>query len=156
MGLVLMGDERRDILRLAYVKKMKRFRYRHLKPKPRMTDGTAVAKRDRALMQLGFASYRDYLRSHTWATVREETVRRQPKCAICGDRAQCVHHLDYSKLTLAGKKPWKLVALCNQCHTRVEFRADGTKRNFEGVVKKTKQLLRKAGVWERYTKRGQQ
>jgi hypothetical protein len=75
-----------------------------------------------------------------------------PLCEACGSTGQCVHHLDYSKLSLLGKKPWKLVVLCNDCHKRIEFKEDGSKRNFKGVIDRTKTILIRRGRWDFHKK----
>ena len=111
---------------------------------------TMSFKRDKVLFKLGFASYRDYLKSALWKGIRAAKLADEPACELCGCAASQVHHLDYSHSCLIGKKPWKLVCVCDQCHRKVEYRADGSKRNFEAAMKKTRELLRKQGAWEKH------
>jgi 5-methylcytosine-specific restriction endonuclease McrA len=130
-------------------------RFRHLKKKPVTKTKklcSAASKRERALMQLGFVDYRAYLRSPLWKAIRDHVIEIEPRCELCGDKSQCVHHIDYSKLCLIGKKLWKLVSLCNQCHRDIEFLEDGTKRNFEAASKRTRKLLIKNNAWEKHKK----
>lgn len=109
---------------------------------PRPGNESAYNQRDKVLMRLGFASYRDYLRSALWKELREEKLAANARCEICGDKAQIVHHISYRRNSLAGKHLGGLVSLCNRCHCRVELREDGTKRGFEATLKKTKRLLK--------------
>lgn len=129
--------------------------FRYLKRRgPRCAKHDGYKKRDEVLFRLGFASYRDYLRSNAWKAIREAKLAIDPQCEICGDKAQQVHHISYRKNTLTGKNPRGLVSVCESCHTKIEKRPDGTKRNFEAAFKTTKRMLKKVGKWEAHTKRG--
>lgn len=115
----------------------------------------AYEGRDKVLFRMGFASYREYLKSDLWAAVRTAVLSAQPLCEICNAPASCLHHLSYRVLCLKGKCPYHLVSLCSQCHHRIEFCHDGKKRSFEAANKQVKKLLRKTGNWTRHTRRGQ-
>lgn len=106
------------------------------------------AKRDEVLFRLGFASYQDYLRSPLWAGIRTAKLEATPRCECCGDKAQQVHHMTYTRSVLDGKRPHQLVCVCESCHVKIEFAEDGSKRSFEAGMKKAKRMLKKAGNWE--------
>lgn len=123
-------------------------RYRHLK---RGSSGSVWRKRDRRLMKLGFASYRDYLHSPLWKAIRSAKLELTPKCELCeASRATQVHHLRYSLRCLKGIDPLPLVSACPTCHEKVEFTAGGKKRGFLATRKATKRLLMLRGNWEQH------
>lgn len=112
-------------------------------------------KRDAILKRLGFLSYRDYLNSKDWKAIRIAVLATTDACEICRcAKASQVHHLAYNRAALTGRDRTKLVALCGECHRRVEFRQDGGKRGFEAMRKTTKKLLKKTGRWEMHLKDG--
>jgi hypothetical protein len=121
-------------------------RYRHLIRKHRLT---TPDKRAKTLGRLGFASYRDYLKSPLWKLIRAAKLDLDPVCEVCGQtKANAVHHLRYNENTLRGKDSTALVSVCSGCHREIEFKEDGTKRTYEAAMKLTKKLLRKRGRWE--------
>jgi hypothetical protein len=131
-----------------------RFRYRHLK-RGRAT--TTDKKRDKLLWRMGFASYRDYLRSPLWKAIRWAVLDGTPTCEICGEsKAQQVHHIRYTEAALKGTPRGRksLVAICAGCHHKIEFKQDGSKRTYEAAAKVTRRLLRKAGLWSNHVSHG--
>lgn len=55
-----------------------------------------------------------------WRHTRTRYLRHHPDCAVCGDRATQVHHLDgQGPLAPAGHAPDNLQALCHSCHSRI-------------------------------------
>ncbi len=91
--------------------------------------GTAwYATRNRALSILGLSSYREYLASPRWATIRARVYSRsRGVCEVCRTaRASQVHHRSYSTRVLLGHSIKPLVAVCRSCHEKVEFK-DGKK-----------------------------
>jgi hypothetical protein len=88
------------------------------------------AARDRELRRLGFGSYRDYLASDLWKGIRQRILARHPRCFLCGDTAEQVHHGSYKRAALTGKDLRTLFSLCRACHESIEFRpSDGAKLN---------------------------
>jgi len=77
-----------------------------------------TGQRDKDLEIMGFASYRAYLDSTLWQTIRRKRLDATPLCAKCGDTADTVHHADYRLTTLKGHNPLSLICLCRACHTR--------------------------------------
>jgi hypothetical protein len=79
--------------------------------------------RDKVLLRMGFASYREYLNSDLWQSIRDRVLSENKKCRCCKvNDSQCVHHHDYKQHTLKGKTLRGLVALCNECHVEIEYR----------------------------------
>ena len=99
--------------------------------------------RDKRLFKMGFASYRDYLHSSAWKAIRGAKLAVCPRCEICGDKAQCVHHQSYNKKTLVGLNEKGLVSLCNSCHKKAEFGPDGKMRGFERTKRWVKKKVRR-------------
>lgn len=83
--------------------------------------------------------YDDYLNSPIWFLLREVALFRDGfSCRVCGNKAECVHHIDYDVDTLYGKNMSGLISLCNSCHNKVEFSDSGQKIN--DIVEKKKHL----------------
>lgn len=111
---------------------------------------SAYERRDSLLKQLNLAvSYAEYLESDLWKFIRTAVFGAAGgKCKLCGSEASEVHHLKYDRNTLTGKplflKPPRalrhLVALCRECHVRVEFTPAGIKRDFYAARKRFFQL----------------
>jgi hypothetical protein len=113
---------------------------------------SAYGKRDQVLFRMGFASYCDYLRSPAWKAIREAKIAIDPRCEICGDKSQQVHHLAYNRQVLSGRDPRKLMCVCAGCHRRIEFTAKGKKRTFAASLRTAKRLLISVGRWEEHKK----
>ena len=84
------------------------------------------------LLVLGFKSYKAYLRSALWASIRSHVL--VGLCCLCGSPSQHAHHLGYSLETLRGDDISKIVPLCEKCHYEVEFKSDGLKRTFSEML----------------------
>jgi 5-methylcytosine-specific restriction endonuclease McrA len=122
------------------------------------------ADRNSLLLRLGYASYPEYLKSQTWATIRKlVAIRFHHQCPICHSPAKKnhIHHLNYNEDTLLGENLFALVLLCEECHKAVEFFPDGTKRPLASAnaeyyrllkadrPKKSIRKLRKSGWFKR-------
>lgn len=78
------------------------------------------SERQRVLELLGYNSYRDYLLSPLWKSIRDKVLRG--KCVICDKTdASQVHHRNYLYETLAGQCLDQLIPLCGKCHRKIEF-----------------------------------
>lgn len=74
------------------------------------------------LRRLGFGSYKEYLASDLWASIRKRVLTAgKGKCRACGCTAQCVHHKKYGMAEMSGKDISYLVPLCHKCHSEIEF-----------------------------------
>lgn len=97
---------------------------------PWKKDHSQYWKRDKIVAKIGFASYRDYLRSELWTGIRDRVLSQAKKCRCCKESApQCVHHHTYTKQNLSGRTLANLVALCNECHRAIEY--NGRKKRQE-------------------------
>jgi hypothetical protein len=102
-------------------------------------------RRNRFLKVLGFNSYRHYLNSEMWKTIRMMVLARDEyKCTVasCDSRACDVHHNSYEMNVLIGKDLRQLVSLCRKHHREAEFTESNKKRKLEDV----RSVLKSAGV----------
>lgn len=78
------------------------------------------------MRRLGFASYRDYLRSPHWLGLRRTyRVSSLPQVCVCGDEDVQLHHLTYERV--GAERLTDLTPLCRGCHALVhvlEYRGD--------------------------------
>ena len=104
--------------------------------------GPPVESRSSVLRSLGFDCYKTYLRSKLWWGIRELVLSREAyQCQGCGRGAECVHHRQYDKATMAGDTIGHLVAFCHSCHGKVEFKANHVKRLGREVDKMCRKLI---------------
>jgi hypothetical protein len=82
------------------------------------------AERNAILLQLGFPSYRAYLKSHLWADIRQRVLASGQLCG-CENKARQVHHRLYTVENLSGLSLYGLVPVCRYCHRRAEIAASG-------------------------------
>lgn len=100
-------------------------------------------KRDGILMTMGFWSYRRYLRSDLWASIKAAKMDSAGwKCELCGESAQCIHHTSYSKKTLTGKNLRGMLAICRACHYHVEHDENGRKLCLIESREKSRRIFR--------------
>jgi hypothetical protein len=103
----------------------------------------AYKARDKALKELGFKTYREYLLSDLWKSIRNARLAMGDSCSCCDGKAEVVHHDTYYKKLLMGDEQSikkDLYPLCNSCHYRVEF--DGArKRSCGEAVRAFRRML---------------
>lgn len=93
-------------------------------------------KRDKVLFKMGFASYKDYLRSNLWASIRARVLSLYKKCGCCREfKPQCVHHHNYKPATMKGNSIKGLVALCNACHVAIEYKGHVKRQDEESITR---------------------
>ncbi len=65
---------------------------------------------------VGYPTYKEYLQSDHWKSIRLELNRRWPDicCLTCGDRNYQVHHITYE--WIGYEKLSDLIPLCPHCH----------------------------------------
>lgn len=86
------------------------------------------------LLEMGFATYADYLKSHLWASIKRQVMdKAKGKCRLCRKEAEVVHHRRYDRDVMEGKRNCHLIALCRSCHHIVEFNQNGQKRTSRGA-----------------------
>lgn len=88
-------------------------------------NGEAYYSRNLILKEIGFDSYKDYLKSNLWKNIRQEVLTRDKNnCQICGCHGTQVHHSRYHKNDLLGNNLKFLHCLCGECHHKIEFKED--------------------------------
>jgi len=113
----------------------------------------AYERRNRELRQLGFATYKDFLRSDLWKQTRAKVLAGFSKCLLCGQPSTQVHHMSYDTATLLGIRLYRCIALCEPCHKNIEF-DDGKKLTLCQANVKLSALLKlteKGRNWLRYS-----
>ncbi len=106
----------------------------------------AYSIRNKALAEIGFATYAAYLASPLWKEIRAKRLAISSQCSCCEEQAAIVHHDFYYKKLLLGDEisvARDLYPLCNGCHRRVEF--DGKRKRSAGeAVREFRRMLFKA------------
>lgn len=70
----------------------------------------------------GFRSYRHYMQSPLWKSIRERVLARDEyRCFACLGVADQVHHESYGDVTIRGEKIDRLKSVCAPCHRKIEF-----------------------------------
>ena len=89
-----------------------------------------------ALYRINKKSYKDFLDSSQWAEKRNEVLRKQKECQLCGEKNESgffplsVHHIEYKENLLEGP----FAVLCEQCHELFRYVAlDNGKYLFERI-----------------------
>ncbi len=119
-------------------------------PPPKITSGTeSIPARVR---KLGYASYRDYLKSEHWQSFRKKMREKYGglRCEFC--EASGILHLHHRTYKRLGKE-WlgDVVLICENCHNLVHSKARqpkvtlwrATKKIRRYVTKKTKRKAKK-------------
>lgn len=63
----------------------------------------------------------NFLKSKRWITLRNQHLKRESCCALCGSEdGLTVHHILYRRFYSKHKlDAWNLVTLCRSCHWKV-------------------------------------
>lgn len=102
-------------------------------------------ERTGVLNKIGFDSYREYLLSKLWKSIRKRVFKGKPQCSVCRlDPITQVHHVNYSEAVLLGKDRQGLTPICGACHEIGEFYTDGTKTNLKSCNQRLKVYRSKA------------
>ena len=83
--------------------------------------------RNELLLAFGYRTYKQYLKSHEWASIRSQVFAEYEYCICCDSRAQVVHHVRYDSATLLGVHRLNLAPLCHRCHEAMEIDECGNK-----------------------------
>ncbi len=106
------------------------------------------------LKELGFKTYKQYLRSDLWQNVREKVFRLNGRqCWCCTKKAKVIHHLKYTKRSLTGKSVDNLVPLCRKCHYKIHFKKNGAKRSTNESLHVFKSIKRNISKKEQRVRR---
>lgn len=86
----------------------------------------AYVWRNIILKDLGFDSYKDYLASDCWRSIRSRALKKNGgQCVSCDKKATQVHHGNYERETLAGGCIKHLYPVCRSCHKNAEIGKGG-------------------------------
>lgn len=97
---------------------------------------TPYMNRDVFLYSLGFDSYKEYLASDLWKSIRERVyAKRGRQCTLCWRVARYLHHQSYAPAVLLGEDINPILPICYICHNLVEIDASGRKRPMGEVHK---------------------
>jgi len=76
--------------------------------------------REQSLKTLGFRTYKEYLNSNLWKTLKVRLIGQL--CQICKvEKAYTFHHVTYSIPAMIGELPDQLIPICKRCHYAGEF-----------------------------------
>lgn len=73
------------------------------------------------LKELGYKSYKEYLQSQDWKSIRDNILKESPNCILCENKAVLLHHTKYDISALLGLRKHVLASLCYHCHEKIEF-----------------------------------
>lgn len=122
-----------------------RIKYLRAQQKPTVKKHSGYTRRNERLPGVGYADYREYLKSEQWQAIRAVKLKKFPQCLVCDKAASQVHHLDYSEKTLLGLCLRSLVTLCDSCHERIEVTTEGEKRRLCDANAELRKLASAAG-----------
>lgn len=92
-------------------------------------------QRNELLRRLNLGSYKTYLKSNLWASIRRTKLAKNLNCHACGAPATQVHHGKYTALNLLGHADDHLFSVCAPCHFAAEFSESGRKQNVHRATK---------------------
>lgn len=91
---------------------------------------------------------KDYVRlinCHKWRKLRNEQLKRNPLCQICGDIATEVHHLkpieserEFDRMETLAYDPSNLQSLCHKCHSDIHISMKKHKKQTNNELNKKK------------------
>jgi hypothetical protein len=96
----------------------------------------AYAERNAIIQQLGFSSYKVYLQSELWKSIRRQILLPHTRCRSCGKKATTLHHSRYKLEDMNGKCLTYLLPVCQGCHHKAEFNKKGEKIGVERATNK--------------------
>ncbi len=113
---------------------------------------TKYTYRNLYLSDLGYSSYKEYLKSDDWKKIRDRKLKKWPECILCGKKAEVVHHVKYDPAALLGLRAHVLASLCHRCHESIEIQ-DGAKCSLEAANRKLFIEARKNSVGKAWCQR---
>ena len=94
------------------------------------------------LERMGFRTFRAYLKSDLWKSIRVRVLEWSPLCQSCfKKKATQVHHRSYDPATLKGDELRSLTALCARCH-RLAERPDEKQAAYDRLQNANKRITR--------------
>lgn len=77
---------------------------------------TEYKERNKILKDNNLGTYKEYIVSDQWKTIRSNKIKHTNYCEICGSKTYLnVHHLEYSCIGQLNTN--YLITLCHNCHT---------------------------------------
>lgn len=108
------------------------------------------------LERMGFRSYRAYLKSELWKSIRSRVLGEKPICEACAKRkATQVHHRSYDPATLKGENVNSLSAICSRCHRKGERPFDKLQHSSDRMERAGKVAVKRHKVAAARVKQGQ-
>ncbi len=114
----------------------------------------AYRKRNKVLRAMGFESYKAYLASDLWASIRAFKLQRDPFCYACFNGANQVHHKKYTVDNLLGLTIGNLVSVCRRCHELAEFHRSGGKMSVNAASNKLRRMRKANRIQAREAQAG--
>ena len=75
------------------------------------------------LRRLGYATYKEYLKSFIWSCIKDTAKEYFGEyCYCCGALWTELHHSKYDYRTMMGLSFENLYPLCHRCHKNIELR----------------------------------
>lgn len=109
---------------------------------PKSVESQVVSVAKPAYEQLGFPSYRAYLLSSLWHSIRARVFERDGHCCIlCQKDATEAHHRSYDIDTMTGKDISLIISICNKCHHELEYSPDGNKNSLDEAERKLRNIF---------------
>jgi hypothetical protein len=82
------------------------------------------------------ADHDKYLRSALWRRIRSKVLEdANYQCACCPNKANQVHHRCYRPRVLSGEDTSLLIAMCPECHDKVDWEDKRNKKNRDSQSK---------------------
>lgn len=101
-------------------------------------NGRSYDSRNLILKENGFKSYREYLSSSLWKSIRVRVFSLKGNlCHLCNSKATELHHNRYSKSDILGITIKNIVPICRKCHEYIEF-SYGNKNTLSAAKNKCK------------------
>lgn len=102
------------------------------------------AYRNDNLRALGFKTYRAYLASALWKSIRRRVFQRDGfRCVRCQwPKKLQVHHRAYDPATLRGDTLNSLSTVCGRCHTQAEQPRNLTRGRHRRLTEANRHVLR--------------
>lgn len=115
----------------------------------------SIKRRNEILTSAGYSSYKEYLKSGTWAEIRKACfLLKGKKCLACGAAASELHHSTYTIKNLLEvnliSMELTLFPVCHSCHGKCHFK-DGKFRSIYRAGQSIKSRV--AGKVSKRTKR---
>jgi hypothetical protein len=115
----------------------KKHQYHNVDEKGQVRKRSPYTVRNEILTNLGLGSYKEYLKTQLWSSIRERVLKKYNyKCRVCGEATNTVHHIAYNEDIMLGISIDDLIVLCKTHHMLVEFDVINDNRDKKSNLKK--------------------